>query len=981
MLIDRWRRLRLPPIEAEMLSWLDEVWSDLKSSRITDVVGRYAPQTHRRDGFVLPSVESVERLRRRWSADELGVMAAEMYLSPRSWQPRYRDAEWKRIAMLTTLGAAIMMSPPPDIAHRVRDRLKRLLADPKGSGERTGSSLRYSFAYRGPVGWSLHLVPGIPHLLEILIDLPPTDSILSVTEELVVGGLNAGPFDTRAFFVGGRPLKSYEFFSRDMEDCLPQMMQRLFEADRMPYERFREAVRHSPFILEQASSRINQYGGPSQFHDKVSPHFGDKVLEYCAVLGRDFVAHLSDDNSEAVKQFVDFRGPDKLLWAARHHAACQLKRLVFDGFGSRMGIDTAVIHLARSRDVEPPDPEARKQLVAELRAIPADSLKHLLPVARFGRRVLCEALGWESTLPLIQQIVEIAQIDEEKPSDWVFETRHSTDPSLGSVDVAAVRDALAAAGEARSREVLTMFHRAKMGAGTAVALVEAAAGYNGKRIREQIVKRNQVALKAYGLIPLEKGEDEVRERYLCIKQFASESKQFGAQKQATEHAAAQAALENLAQNAEYTDALRLEAAMEARAADTSASWTVDDYRINLEIDGATAALAVRRGDTLLKSVPAAVKQDLAYGEMRDAVRGAREQASRFRLMFETVMTRGDAFGPNEIRALLRSPAARAQLCSLILTHGGGFCLPHGDSSLELLDGAIIPINGPVQVAHPLHLFEAGLLADWQQEIVRRKLVQPFKQAFRELYLLTTAEIETRTHSNRFAGHVLDSAVAARLFQARGWLLETGDVVTPTKLFARQSLAAMFEIPDAGHYLSETDTITSDQVCFRPHPWSRAYVDDANPFGRVPLGEIPPLVFSEAMRDADLVVSVAQRDQDGLLSQEAYLRRGELVRSVLDDLGLPGVTIDGHYARVQGKLARYRVHLASATIHIDPGNYLCIVPDRTARPDRLYLPFADEGDPKAREVLSKVILLANDHLIKDQSILHQIRAGGPLEPPV
>ncbi len=43
-----------------------------------------------------------------------------------------------------------------------------------------------------------------------------------------------------------------------------------------------------------------------------------------------------------------------------------------------------------------------------------------------------------------------------------------------------------------------------------------------------------------------------------------------------------------------------------------------------------------------------------------------------------------------------------------------------------------------------------------------------------------------------------------------------------------------------------------------------------------------------------------------------------------------------------------------------------------RPEKVYLPFAGEDDPKVSEVVSKVLLLANDDKIKDQSILRQIK---------
>ena len=79
--------------------------------------------------------------------------------------------------------------------------------------------------------------------------------------------------------------------------------------------------------------------------------------------------------------------------------------------------------------------------------------------------------------------------------------------------------------------------------------------------------------------------------------------------------------------------------------------------------------------------------------------------------------------------------------------------------------------------------------------------------------------------------------------------------------------------------------------------------------------------------------------------------------------------------VHGKLADYRVHLASGNIHIEPGGYLCIVPDNMiANPKTpVRLPFAEE-DFKTAEIVSKVMLLAQDDKITDASILEQIQRG-------
>src|SRR5215211_4880837 len=46
------------------------------------------------------------------------------------------------------------------------------------------------------------------------------------------------------------------------------------------------------------------------------------------------------------------------------------------------------------------------------------------------------------------------------------------------------------------------------------------------------------------------------------------------------------------------------------------------------------------------------------------------------------------------------------------------------------------------------------VAEWRSRILEAELVQPFKQAFREVYHLAPAERETRTYSNRFAAHIV-----------------------------------------------------------------------------------------------------------------------------------------------------------------------------------------------------------------------------------
>jgi len=55
-----------------------------------------------------------------------------------------------------------------------------------------------------------------------------------------------------------------------------------------------------------------------------------------------------------------------------------------------------------------------------------------------------------------------------------------------------------------------------------------------------------------------------------------------------------------------------------------------------------------------------------------------------------------------------------------------------------------------------------------------------------------------------------------------------------------------------------------------------------------------------------------------------------------------------------------------------GGAVCIIPVGSQHRGRLLLPFADD-DPKTAEIVSKALLLARDHEIKDPTILEQLRS--------
>jgi len=73
----------------------------------------------------------------------------------------------------------------------------------------------------------------------------------------------------------------------------------------------------------------------------------------------------------------------------------------------------------------------------------------------------------------------------------------------------------------------------------------------------------------------------------------------------------------------------------------------------------------------------------------------------------------------------------------------------------------------VSAWHPI-LCEADKILKWRTWLERHQVTQPFKQAHREVYLLTDAERTTRVYSNRFAAHILRQHQFNALAAARGW---------------------------------------------------------------------------------------------------------------------------------------------------------------------------------------------------------------------
>ena len=261
------------------------------------------------------------------------------------------------------------------------------------------------------------------------------------------------------------------------------------------------------------------------------------------------------------------------------------------------------------------------------------------------------------------------------------------------------------------------------------------------------------------------------------------------------------------------------------------------------------------------------------------------------------------------------------------------------------------------IAHPLDLVAAADWHEWQAECFRAERLQPFKQVFREVYLLTAAEKEDGDKSRCYSGQQVNEKQAKALFASRGW--STRDDISKLYRDANLIVAVLLDY-GYGTPADAAAPAVREVVFHRRQNWQL-----------LPLTAVPPTIFSEVMRDLDLVVSVAHvGGVDPEATQSTVAMRADLLRETCKLLKLENVQFESRHALIQGEYGRYSVHLGSGVVHKQPGGSLCVVAVNAQHRGRLFLPFADD-DPRTAEVIAKVLLLARDREIQDPTILQQI----------
>ncbi|MDW3651414.1 MAG: DUF4132 domain-containing protein [Bacteroidia bacterium] len=301
----------------------------------------------------------------------------------------------------------------------------------------------------------------------------------------------------------------------------------------------------------------------------------------------------------------------------------------------------------------------------------------------------------------------------------------------------------------------------------------------------------------------------------------------------------------------------------------------------------------------------------------------------------------------------------------------------------------------VSLWHPALDSVDGIEA-WRNFLIEKEIQQPMKQAFREVYLLTDAEINTRTYSNRMATHILKQHQYVNLAKGRMWKAALqgawdGGYDDYCELpIPEHNLRAQFWVQAVDGHDEFNDSgiwkyMSTDQIRF-------IKIDTGDV---VELVDVPRVLFSEVLRDVDLFVGVASvgndptwHDNGGRPQMQTYWQsysfgdlseiaknRKSILKNLVPRLKIKEVAEVGEkFLTVKGKIRTYKIHMGSTNILMEPNDqYLCIVPDRSQKKsvsEKVFIPF--EGDQGLSIILSKAFLLAEDDKIKDSTITSQIR---------
>ena len=231
---------------------------------------------------------------------------------------------------------------------------------------------------------------------------------------------------------------------------------------------------------------------------------------------------------------------------------------------------------------------------------------------------------------------------------------------------------------------------------------------------------------------------------------------------------------------------------------------VGDCEARLTIGREGASLIWSREGKTLKSAPASVKEEHA-DFLKDLNRSVKEldgqiAAQRSRLERQLI-SEGTCSFERWKPWYLDHPLVSHFATRLIweFEEGGETrtAIPWQGNLVDWAGHAVQPSKqARVRMWHPIRS-DVQTILSWRCWLEDHQVRQPFKQAHREVYLLTDAERETGTYSNRFASHIIRQHQFASLCRERGWKFKVMGAWdshnTPSLDLTQYNLQAKFDV--------------------------------------------------------------------------------------------------------------------------------------------------------------------------------------------
>lgn len=365
-----------------------------------------------------------------------------------------------------------------------------------------------------------------------------------------------------------------------------------------------------------------------------------------------------------------------------------------------------------------------------------------------------------------------------------------------------------------------------------------------------------------------------------------------------------------------------------------------------------ASITAGKDGKTLKSVPARLKKNEYYLQLKEVYTKLKEQYSRTVKMFEQAMEERERYRFGELLELCGNPVAEPVVRSLVWivdkqpvsdgsrrenpSPASGFGqesqLPASgflrENGLQDHSGRMVPLDAGdyLRVAHPADLYREGSWTAYQKCLFEGGKKQPFKQVFRELYVKLPEELE-RTHSLMFAGNQLQPSKTAACLKARRWVADYEEGLQ--KIYYKDNIIA--------HIYAQADWFSPSDVEAPALEWVE--FTDRKTFEEIKIEKLPDIVYSEVMRDVDLAVSVAHAGGvDPETSHSTVEMRRAIIEFNLPLFGITNVTLEGSHALIAGKRGSYSIHLGSGVIHQQGGHQINVLPVHSQSRGKLFLPF-------------------------------------------